>query len=282
MRKSRTSARNNNFSSPLRKDSSSPAPTGSGIASSSSINDASYERRTANEQYFSTLGEANANRREDLPPSQGGKYQGFGSTPAPSSSHPSYGTSSANLPTLEELQTQPVAALSKSWSLLSAAVTAASKVVAEKAMDPALHESVKGYAAQASKIALDSGKVANEWSKRELGVDVADKVVGVADKAKGALGYSSHPGGGYESVEGASGGGYGGWHDENGTRLYADGDGDDDFFDANGARDGQFASPMTPGTASSAATGQATPGSAAPLNPGKKAKDWDKDEWQDW
>jgi hypothetical protein len=97
--------------------------------------------------YFSSLGEANANRREGLPPSQGGKYQGFGSTPASSYSRPSYGSSSANLPTLEELQTQPVAALSKGWSLLSAAVTAASKVVAEKAMDPALHESVKGYAA---------------------------------------------------------------------------------------------------------------------------------------
>jgi ADP-ribosylation factor GTPase-activating protein 1 len=250
------------------------------MPTSSSLNDANYERRTANESYFSTLGEANANRREDLPPSQGGKYQGFGSTPAPSSSHPSYGTSSASLPTLEELQTQPVAALSKGWSLLSAAVTAASKVVTEKAMDPALHESVKGYAAQASKIALDSGKVANEWSKRELGVDVADRVVGVADKAKGALGYSSHPGGGYDAVGGA-GGGYSGWHDENGTRLYADGDGDDDFFDAHGAADGQFASPMTPGTASSAATGQATPGSAAPLNAGKK-KDFDNDEWQDW
>ena len=47
-----------------------------------------------------------------------------------------------------------------------------------------------------------AGKVANEWSKRELGVDVVDKVVVVADKAKGALGYSSHPGGGYEAVEG--------------------------------------------------------------------------------
>ena len=280
MRKSRAAGRSSNLSSHLRNDSSSPAPNQSGAQSSASLNDANYERRTANEHYFSTLGEANANRRDDLPPSQGGKYQGFGSTPAPSS-HPSYGTSSANLPTLEELQTQPVAALSKGWSLLSAAVTAASKVVAEKAMDPALHENVKAYAAQASKVAIDTSRSANEWSKRELGVDVADSVSGAADKAKGALGLKSHPGGGYEAVDGA-GGGYGGWHDENGTRLYADGDGDDDFFDTHGAGGGQFASPMTPGTGSSMATGQATPGSAAPLNAVKKDKDWDKDEWQDW
>ena len=280
MRKSRTSGRTNTFSSPLRNDSASPAPTRSVTQSSTPLSDATYEKKTANEQYFSNLGEINATRRNDLPPSQGGKYQGFGNTPAPSSSHPSYGTSSANLPTLEELQTQPVAALSKGWSLLSAAVTAASKVVTEKAMDPVLHESVKSYAAQASKMAMDSGKAANEWGKRELGVDVADKVAGVADKAKGALGMSSHPGGGYEPVSGP-GGEYGGWHDENGTRLYADGDGDEDFFDAHGAG-GQFASPMTPGTASSVATGQATPGSAAPLSQSKKTKEWDNDEWQDW
>lgn len=280
MRKSRAAARTSTLSS-LRNDSSSPAPNRSGAQSSTSLNDANYERRTANEQYFSSLGEANANRREDLPPSQGGKYQGFGSTPAPSS-HPSYGTSSANLPTLEELQTQPVAALSKGWSLLSAAVTAASKVVAEKAMDPTLHENVKAYAAQAGRVAVDTTRSANEWSKRELGVDVADSVSGVADKAKGALGLKSHPGGGYESVDGA-GGGYGAWHDENGTRLYGDGDGDDDFFDAHGGGESQFAAPMTPGTASSMATSQGTPGSAAPLNASsKKDKDWDKDEWQDW
>jgi ADP-ribosylation factor GTPase-activating protein 1 len=183
----------------------------------------------------------------------------------PSSNHPSWGTSSAAVPTLEELQAQPITALSKGWSLLSAAVTLAGKAVAEKAMDPTLHENVKSYAstaqtyaAQAGKVALDTGRTANEWSKNQLGVDVADTVVGITDKAKGALGVSNHPGGGYESVGGA----YSGWHDEDGTRLYADGD-DDDFFDRHGAGTSAPITPATPGTANSRArlSGTITKGS---------------------
>lgn len=278
MRKPRASARSN-LGSSLRNDSASPSPDLGGTPSSTSLNDAAYERKTANEAYFAGLGEANARRREDLPPSQGGKYQGFGNTP-PVSSHPSYGTSSAAMPTLEEIQTQPVQALSKGWSLLSMAVTAASKVVAEKAMDPALHESVKSYAASAGKLAMDTGKSANEWSKRELGVDVADRVSGVADKAKGALGMSSHPGGGYSAVGGHGGAqtGFGTWHDEDDSRLYAEGD--DDFFDRHGAGDeahSDIVTPTTPATANS----NATSGSSAPLTTKATTKkdDFEKDEW---
>lgn len=278
VRKSRTA---NRGVSSLRQDAS-PAP---GLSSSSSLNDANYERKTANESYFENLGAINASRRDDLPPSQGGKYVGFGSTPAPPPSgqnNPSWGTSSAAVPTLEELQTQPVAALSKGWSFLSAAVTLAGKAVAEKAMDPSLHENVKSYAstaqtyaAQAGKVALDTGRNANQWSKNQFGVDVADTVLGAADKAKGALGISNHPGEGYESV-----GAYTGWHDEDGTRLYADGD-DDDFFDRNGGGSSAPITPHTPGTANSQASGV-----AAPLTTKAKDKakgdDFEKDEWQDW
>ena len=277
MRKSRASARSN-LGSSLRNDSASPAPGFRGTSSSTSLTDAAYETKTANESYFAGLGEANAQRRDDLPPSQGGKYQGFGSTP-PVSSHPSYGTSSAAMPTLGEIQTQPVQALSKGWSLLSMAVTAAGKVVAEKAMDPALHDSVKSYAASAGKLAMDTSKSANEWSKRELGVDVADRVSGVADKAKGALGIASHPGGGYSAVGGGHGSqtGYGTWHDEDDSRLYAEGD--DDFFDRHGAGGedrNEFNSPTTPATANS----NATSGSSAPLTTkGAKKEEAEKDEW---
>jgi ADP-ribosylation factor GTPase-activating protein 1 len=278
-RRSRNTGKSN-LGSSLRNDSSSPAPNPTG--SSTSLNDAAYEQRTANEQYFANLGEINANRRDDLPPSQGGKYQGFGNTPNVPSNHPSYGMSSAALPTLDELQNQPVAAMSKGWSLLSAAVMAAGKIAAEKAMDPALHESVKTYAAHAGKVAMDTGRSANEWSKRELGVDVVDNVNAVADKAKGALGMSSHPGGGYSAVDGGGSSGYGGWHDEHGTRLYADGDDDEDFFDRHGASH-QFDSiaPDTPGTGNTI-NSQATSASNAPLAKGGKKDNWDKDEWADW
>ena len=49
---------------------------------------ADYARSAANkDQFFNRRMQENANRREDLPPNQGGKYSGFGSTPAPRQSH---------------------------------------------------------------------------------------------------------------------------------------------------------------------------------------------------
>lgn len=41
--------------------------------------------KAQNEAYFARMGEANASRPEDLHPSQGGKFSGFGSAPPPSS-----------------------------------------------------------------------------------------------------------------------------------------------------------------------------------------------------
>ncbi|KAG8807178.1 Zn finger-containing GTPase- Activating Protein for ARF [Serendipita sp. 399] len=289
VRKTRASGRNNT-ASPLRRDSASPSPNNAAAGDTStpsSLTDAAYERKTANDQYFSSLGEINARRREDLPPSQGGKYQGFGNTPMPaaSSSHPSWGTSSAAAPTLEEFQTQPVAALSKGWTLLSAAVTAASKIVVDKAMDPSLHDNVKSYAASAGKMAVDTGRSANEWSKRELGVDVADKVTLVTDKAKGALGMSNHPGGGYSAVGGPQTG-FGTWHDDDahGTRLYAEGGDEDeeDFFERQLDRDRRPQREHQTEVSSPAPTTPGTANSSAPLNKGKKGDEWDKDEWAEW
>ncbi|KAF8213863.1 hypothetical protein K438DRAFT_1802403, partial [Mycena galopus ATCC 62051] len=147
------------------------------------------DQKTANESYFATLGQANASRSADLPPSQGGRYQGFGSTPAPapSSQHPSYGMSSAAAPSLSDIQENPVAALSKGWSLFSAAVGGAARVVsenviqpaAERVRDPTLQASVMGYVNEAGKRAAVVGGAANQWSKNAFGVDVAESVGGV-------------------------------------------------------------------------------------------------------
>lgn len=41
-------------------------------------------QKAQNEAYFARMGAENSNRRDDLPPSQGGKFAGFGSGPAPS------------------------------------------------------------------------------------------------------------------------------------------------------------------------------------------------------
>ncbi|KAJ3516275.1 hypothetical protein NLJ89_g1227 [Agrocybe chaxingu] len=187
LRKSRASTRT--FTG--RSDSHSPASSfrSSPLATPSIGTD----QKTANENYFAGLGKANESRPVDLPPSQGGRYTGFGSTPTPAAGqHPSYGLSSANAPTLSELQENPVAAISKGWSLFAAAVVGASKVVSEnviqpgveKVTDPNFQASVKGYMTEAQRRAAEVGGAANQWSKNQLGVDVADTVGGVVGSVR--------------------------------------------------------------------------------------------------
>ncbi|EEB87536.1 hypothetical protein MPER_15082, partial [Moniliophthora perniciosa FA553] len=104
LRKSRTTARG----SALRSDSASPSSF-----NNSPSGTPNPDQKTANENYFASLGSLNASRPDNLPPSQGGKYQGFGNTPSPQpdSDHPSYGLSSRAAPSLTDLQENPMAAL---------------------------------------------------------------------------------------------------------------------------------------------------------------------------
>lgn len=257
--------------SSLRAGSASPASfTDSPNLGSSSP--PSLSQKSANEAYFASLGSANANRSADLPPSQGGKYQGFGSTPSPSagSQHPSFGLSSAAAPTLSELQENPTAALSKGWSLLSAAVIGASRVVSEtviqpgleRVRDPNLQASVKGYVEEAGKRVGTAGTMANEWTRSQLGVDVAERVGGLYDTVKDRVG-----GAGYE--------GYGALatsHDEEHNRYYDE----DEFFEKYS--DGNHATTNANHATSSTNFGVAS-ASAAP-KAATKVEDWD--EWKDF
>ncbi|KAH7887524.1 ArfGap-domain-containing protein [Phlebopus sp. FC_14] len=163
------------------------------------------DQKAANEAYFASLGQVNAARPADLPPSQGGRYQGFGNTPSspPPSQHPSFALTSAAAPSLADFQENPTAALSKGWSLLSAAVTGASRVVneniiqpgMERAMDPNLHASVRGYASEAQRRAQLAGQSANGWSKSQLGVDVADHLDRITGIVKDKVGPGPHASG---------------------------------------------------------------------------------------
>ncbi|KAJ6538498.1 ArfGap-domain-containing protein [Mycena vulgaris] len=261
LRKSRASARSNTGSS-LRSDSSSPASFGSPRGTP----DLGPDQKSANESYFATLGQANASRSAELPPSQGGRYQGFGSTPAPASpsQHPSYGMSSAAAPSFSDIQENPVAALSKGWSLFSAAVVGASRVVSEnviqpgmeKVRDPALQASVMGYVSEASKRAAVVGGAANQWSKNQLGVDVAGSVGGVVGTVKDKIGPSPARDG-YGSV--------GMDNEAESSGLYHDDD--EDLFTEY--RHGEhYDQPVS----------QPGKGSAAP----KSNNDWDDGEWKDF
>lgn len=232
LRKSRTSTRTSASTVP-RADSASPSLSSLSPASPDSNGGKPTDQKAANETYFASLGSLNSSRPDDLPPNQGGRYQGFGNTPDPSpgSQHLSYGLTSRAAPTLSELQDSPMAALSKGWSLFSSAVVGASRAVSENVIqpsverisDPTLHASVRGYVGEAGRRAGEVGSSVNQWGKTQLGVDVAEQLGGVVDNVRDQIG-AGPARSGYSSVYS------GGSREEETSALYHDGDGDDDLF----------------------------------------------------
>ncbi|KAJ3071470.1 Zn finger-containing GTPase- Activating Protein for ARF [Podochytrium sp. JEL0797] len=76
--------------------------------------------------YFAQKGSENQTRSADLPPSQGGKYAGFGSSnnaPTPSSQP-------------ADLLADPLQALNLGWSMFTSTVTKASQLVTENVINP--------------------------------------------------------------------------------------------------------------------------------------------------
>ncbi|KIW16734.1 hypothetical protein PV08_03923 [Exophiala spinifera] len=124
---------------------SSPAPgRGPGI---------SAEQKAQNEAYFAKMGEANASRPDTLPPSQGGKYGGFGSGPVETQS------SSGGIPSADDFSKDPVAALTKGFGWFSAAVGKQAKIVNDSYIQPtAKNLASSDLAAQARTAALAAGK----------------------------------------------------------------------------------------------------------------------------
>lgn len=81
------------------------------------------------DRYFAKLGADNASRSEGLPPSQGGKYAGFGSTPNPSS-EPQGDVDFATM------QKDTVAALTKGFGWFTSTVTKTAKTVNDGYIQP--------------------------------------------------------------------------------------------------------------------------------------------------
>ena len=96
-------------------------------------------RKDQNEAYFARMGRANASRPADLPPSQGGKYGGFGSEPSVNSDFEGTGRESngAGMPGVDEFQKDPVAALSKGLGWFTTTVGKGAKTVNEGWIQPA-------------------------------------------------------------------------------------------------------------------------------------------------
>lgn len=90
-------------------------------------------QKSQNEDFFARKGNENAARSEGLAPSQGGKYGGFGSEPAVTTSREGSGGA---LPGVDDFQKDPVAALSKGFGWFTSTVGKGAKTVNDGWIQP--------------------------------------------------------------------------------------------------------------------------------------------------
>ncbi|WVQ66406.1 uncharacterized protein L199_004586 [Kwoniella botswanensis] len=241
-------------------------------------------QKAENEAYFERMGNTNSSRPDHLPPSQGGRYQGFGSSPAPDASaqHPSYALSSHSAPTFDELQRNPLGALSKGWGLFSSAVSSAAQEINQSVVKPSMakaseytsgenSEEWKKYLSQASAQASQASHWAtaragegwdqlNDVARQKGGVDLNEQLgkLGLGGRTPGQRGYG---------------------------QLERSGDAEDGFITphgGDGAGDDFFDSWDDHPTTSAAAT-SANAGKGKSTGQGQKKKDgWEDDEWKDF
>ncbi|PGG99582.1 ADP-ribosylation factor GTPase-activating protein 1 [Blastomyces parvus] len=97
-------------------------------------------KKERNEAYFASLGSQNADRPENIAPSQGGKFTGFGGGMPPASSAPTRNVQDGNngvIPGLNDFQNDPVAALSKGLGWFATTVGKGAKTVNDSYLQPA-------------------------------------------------------------------------------------------------------------------------------------------------
>jgi ADP-ribosylation factor GTPase-activating protein 1 len=111
-------------------NASAAASLGSRSASPA-LGTATMSKKTQNETYFARKGAENANRPDDVPPNQGGKFGGFGSDWPPQDKN-----NDGGIPRADEFQKDPVAALTKGFGWLSATVTKGAKEGLQKVRTP--------------------------------------------------------------------------------------------------------------------------------------------------
>jgi ADP-ribosylation factor GTPase-activating protein 1 len=110
--------------------SRSSTPLQGGRASPATVDGGRKER---NEAYFAKMGNENASRRGDLPPSQGGKFAGFGGGMPVSSAAP---RQEGAVPGFDDFQKDPVAAFSKGFGWFASTVGKGAKTVNETYIQP--------------------------------------------------------------------------------------------------------------------------------------------------
>ncbi|KAL8758935.1 MAG: hypothetical protein Q9184_003779 [Pyrenodesmia sp. 2 TL-2023] len=115
------------FPEKRRKVVGETAGAGEGVAGRS--------QKEMNEEFFARKGGENAGRRVDVPPSQGGKYAGFGSEPAPAVGGGD-GDGKEGIPGVVEFQKDPVAALTKGFGWFTTTVGKGARSVNEGWVKP--------------------------------------------------------------------------------------------------------------------------------------------------
>ncbi|EAU30458.1 conserved hypothetical protein [Aspergillus terreus NIH2624] len=92
-------------------------------------------RKERNEAYFARLGSENATRSDSVPPSQGGKFTGFGGG-MPVSSPSSQSSAGGPIPGFDDFQKDPMAALTKGFGWFTTAVGKSAKTVNDSYIQP--------------------------------------------------------------------------------------------------------------------------------------------------
>lgn len=95
-------------------------------------------KKERNEAYFAKLGTENASRSDALPPSQGGKYTGFGGgLPAsPAAGSRSSASFIGGAPALDDFQKDPMGTLTKGFGWFTSAVGKSAKTVHDSYIQP--------------------------------------------------------------------------------------------------------------------------------------------------
>ncbi|CAN6673439.1 ADP-ribosylation factor GTPase-activating protein Gcs1p [Trichomonascus vanleenenianus] len=104
-----------------------------GMITSNNTSSASLSQKQRNEAYFSEMGSKNSSRPDHLPPSQGGRYGGFGG--GQTTNNDATSSSSEGL-SLDELQKDPLGTLTKGWGFFSKTVTKNVSEVSENYIKP--------------------------------------------------------------------------------------------------------------------------------------------------
>lgn len=219
-------------------------PLSSAAAATRSSSSASSTNKVQNESYFARLGGANATRSANIPPSQGGKYSGFGSTPAPDMA----GASAVGVPTLDEFSRDPVAALTKGFGFFTTQVAKSAKTVNEVVIQPTAQKIVE---ADLAKHVAVVGQKVSETGK--YGFETINRFV---DNAGGPT-YSR-----VSQTGGGGAGGRGGIEDDHGDFW-------DNFGEASAEKEKH----------SALGTGAVKKSTMTGMAGGKKRDDWGDDDW---